>query len=204
MPDAFDEELDKGPEGSILQPIFLGCSAMGIGCLFSVGAVALAIFVFFPGIWSLLNAIDENTLMDQSLPQVRENPIVVERVGEPMEAEFDDFDAVEDSSTVNYQFGEEIDLFNTYRISGPNGSAKVEAIGTFSTDGEELFEINSIIVTFDDGEQLRVFPSETDTPPPPQQLAPPAAEIPAIEADEPEGAEADDANAEEADAPSRD
>ena len=50
MPDAFDEELDKGPEGSIIQPIFLGCAAMGIGCLFSVAAVGLAVFIFFPGI----------------------------------------------------------------------------------------------------------------------------------------------------------
>ncbi len=187
MPDAFDEELDKGPEGSIIQPIFLGCAAMGIGCLFSVAAVALAIFIFFPGIWTLINSVDEESLLFQSLPMVEAHPEVQRRVGSPITTDFLDFDAGEAGGTsVDYNIGDEIDLFNTYRIIGPNGSGLVEARGRFGGTTNEIFEVNSVIVTFDDGEQIRVFPGETDTPPPPQQLAPPSPEIPAIEDAEPE------------------
>lgn len=173
MPDAFDEELDKGPEGSIIQPIFLGCAAMGLGCLFSIGAIVIAIAVFFPGLVEIIEGLDEGGLMTASVPYLEQNDQVIERVGVPFETTIDDLDVVEGDDTVTYQIGDEIPLVTIFDITGPNGSARVESTGSYEPIDTQEWVINSIVVTFPEGDAVRVYPGETDVPPPPAQLAPP-------------------------------
>ena len=172
MYDDFDDELDKGPEGSIITPIFLGCGAMGLGCLFSVGAIAIALMIFVPGLWTILsNLTDEDSLMNDSLPLVMANLQVVEYVGEPVETELEDIDADSDEN-ISFEIGDEIVFTTIYNVTGPSGSAVVTAVGGQHLVQDSAWTFQRITAVLDDGTLVQILPSEMDTPPPPAQLAP--------------------------------
>lgn len=188
MADDFDQELDRGPEGSIITPILMGCGAMGLGCVFSVGAIAIGVMIFLPGIWSLISQFDNEPLLAETLPMVEANEQVVAAVGLPMETEFLDIDDTGEGITL--AVGESISFISSYIVIGPNGSATIDAEGSHALAANTQWEVTSVVATLKDGTQIRVFPAEGDVPPPPRELAPPE---PALLPGEEEGAAAEDA-----------
>ncbi len=174
MPDEFDQELDRGPEGSIITPILLGCGAMGLGCVFSLGAIAIAVMIFLPGIWTLINQLDDDPMMAETFVYVEANEQVIAAVGLPMEAEYDDLDDGGNDET-SYTLGDEINFISSYTVRGPIGSARVVAEGSKVIINDEAWNITSVVVTLDGGREVRVYPPEVEAPPPPVSLAPPEA-----------------------------
>jgi len=189
MADEFDEELDREPEGSIITPIFLGCGAMGLGCLFSVGAIAIGVLIFFPGIFAFIDSFSDDPMLADSLAMLEANPAVVAAVGTPIEAELDDIDEASGTDAVNVEIGDAIELSATYLITGPVGGGRFDVVGSRELVAQDEWRITSLVVTLDGGEQIRVYPGEGDVPPPPAALAPPEEPLAADPAD-PEGADA--------------
>ncbi len=186
MYDDFEEEMDEGPQGSILKPIFLGCGAMGVGCVFSLGAILIILAVFVPNLWTLINTISEDgILMEETLPMVMANEQVLAAVGEPVETNFVDLDIPEDEEA-NIIIGEEINLVSDYTITGPQGSAQVRAEGGRNLSEDSEWTITTLTVRLEDGTLVHIVPNQIDVPPAPAQLAPPETPVPSEPArDEP-------------------
>ena len=201
MADEFDEELDRGPEGSIITPIFMGCGAMGLGCLFSLAAVAIGFMVLFPGIGGLIGQLTNNPMREPAVAMAEANQEVIDAIGVPIVAELDDLDEGPNTDGINIELGDSVELTATYDITGPNGEGRMHVVGSRTLSVDDEWDLSSVIVTLAGGEQIRVHPSSIETPPPPAQLAPP--ETPALEVDEIEGepevgADADDVVPDEA------
>ncbi len=171
MYDDHEHDLDQPPEGSIVTPIFLGCGAMGLGCLFSGGLIAIALYFFAPGLWDLISHL-EDPFVSEAFALVQEDPDVIAAIGEPMEYDLNDLDIIEDDDE-EIVVGDVVTLITRFDLSGPLGTAEVtvESLQEFNLNGAQ--ELRSVIVTLEDGTILRVFPADGDVPPPPQQLAPP-------------------------------
>jgi len=189
MADEFDEELDREPEGSIITPIFLGCGAMGLGCLFSVGAIAIGVLIFFPGIFAFIDSFGNEPMLDESLILLEADPAVVAALGSPIEAELADLDEAYGTDAVNVEIGDTIELSATYLIAGPEGEGRFDVVGSRELVADDAWLITSLVVTLDGGEQIRVYPGAGDVPPPPAALAPPEEPVTADPAD-PEGEDA--------------
>ncbi len=174
MADEFDEELDRGPEGSIITPIFLGCSAMGLGCVFSLGAIIIGVMIFLPGVWSLVNQFSSNPMREPAIALAEANPQVMAALGTPLEAELDDIDETSGTDGINIEVGDAIEISATYVITGPVGSGRMHVVGSRLLEADSEWNLSSVLVTLAGGEQIRVYPGESDVPPPPAQLAPPA------------------------------
>lgn len=173
MIDPLDEELDRDPEGSILTPIFMGCGAMGLGCLFSVGAIAIGIVIFFPGIFTLIQDFSAAPMREQALALAEANPAVVAELGTPLEAEVDDIDEAPGTDAVNVEVGDELEISVHYILVGPSGVGRMDVVGTRELLADAEWTITSLVVTPTGGEMIRVFPAPGDVPPLPDQLAPP-------------------------------
>lgn len=165
MADDFDRELDQAPEGSILAPIFIGCGAMGLGCLFSVGVIVIGLLIFAPGIWSTITAMGDNPMLETALPLVEANPVVVEALGTPIVADLDDIDEAPGADLGAINIGDEIELLAVYDLEGPKGTARLEAVGTRALVADDVWIIRSLIVILDGGVEVRVYPIETPETP---------------------------------------
>ncbi len=165
MADEFDKELDQAPEGSILAPIFIGCGAMGLGCLFSVAVIVIGVLIFAPGIWSTIAAMGDNPMLETAIPLVESNEEVVAALGTPIEAELDDINEAPGADLGAIEIGDEVELLATYDLSGPNGTARLEAVGTRALVADDVWEINSLTVILDGGREVRVFPADAPNVP---------------------------------------
>jgi|GEM_PF-1806383 len=165
MADEFDKELDQAPEGSILAPIFIGCGAMGLGCLFSVGVIVIGVLIFAPGIWSTIAEMGGNPMLETALPLVESNEEVVAALGTPIEAELDDINEAPGANLGAIEIGDEVEILATYDLSGPNGTARLEAVGTRALVADDIWEINSLTVILDGGQEIRVFPADAPIAP---------------------------------------
>jgi len=173
MADEFDEELEREPEGSIITPIFLGCGAMGLGCVFSLGAIVIGLLIFFPGIWNAALNIGNTPMRAQALAYVEANPIVAEALGTPIEATLDDVNEADGSDAINIQVGGDVELGATYNLAGPKGTGTMEVVGGKDFRSEEDWRITSIIVTLEDGREINVLPGEEEAVMPPLPPVPP-------------------------------
>jgi len=173
MADEFDQELDQGPEGSIITPIFLGCGAMGLGCLFSLGAIVAGVAILFPGLISLVGDVSDNPMREPALLMAEADPAVIAAIGTPIEAEINDIDEGPNMDGVNIEIGDVFELSASYNIVGPIGAGRMEVVGSRLLATGSSWEIISLIVVPAGSEPIRIFPGEGDTPPPPAQLTPP-------------------------------
>ena len=189
MKDEFDQELDKGPQGSILTPIFLGCGAMGLGCVFSLGAIVIALMVFAPGLWNVLSNIsNEEPLVGETVELVMAHPDVFAAVGEPYETYFQDAN-VPDVQAGDFSLGDELTFITEYDIIGPFGTAEVEAEGSQAIMEDGAWTLISVTAVLEDGTVVRIIPPTTDTPPVPAQLAPPTNDATPTEGNATEGSD---------------
>jgi len=173
MADEFDKELDQAPEGSILAPIFIGCGAMGLGCLFSVGVIVIGVLIFMPGIWSTILAMGDNPMLEDALPMVEANPVVVEALGTPIEAELDDINEAPGADLGDIEIGDEVEVLATYDLTGPDGKARLEAVGTRALVADDEWEIQSLTVILDGGVEVHVYSAEGAGSPVTESAAPP-------------------------------
>jgi len=144
MADEFDRELAEAPEGSIITPIFLGCGAMGLGCVFSLGAIIIGGLIFFPGIVGLITAFSDNPMLEDAIAMAEANPAVIEAFGTPLDAELDD---VDEASGADYEIGEHLELSASYILDGPNGTGYMVVTGMRELDIDDNWEITSLVVT---------------------------------------------------------
>lgn len=165
MADEFDKELDQAPEGSILAPIFIGCGAMGLGCLLSVAVIVIGFLIFAPGIWSTIMAMGDNPMLEAAMPLVESNEEVVAALGTPIEAELDDINEAPGADLGTIEIGDEIELLATYDLSGPNGTARLETVGTRALVAEDEWELTTVTVILDGGHTIRVFPADAPDAP---------------------------------------
>lgn len=158
MADDFDKELEQAPEGSILAPIFIGCGAMSIGCLFSVGIIVVGFLLFAPGIVSTIMDMGGNPMLEEALPLLEANEEVVAALGTPIEAELDDLNEAPGAELDTIQIGDEVEILAVYDLVGPNGTGRLEAVGTRALVAEDEWEIGTLTVILDGGRTIRVFP----------------------------------------------
>ncbi len=176
MYDDHEHDLDQPAEGSIFTPIFLGCGAMGLGCLFSGGLIAVALAIFAPGLIDAIRNI-EDPAATEVLALIEAHPDVVAALGSPITLEIDDADIDDtniDDADITVQLGDEVLVTLTYNLEGPiaSGRADVERLQAMDLSGD--YELRSVVVTLPDFREIRVYPSQNETPPTPQQLAPPS------------------------------
>jgi hypothetical protein len=176
MPDEFDLELDQAPEGSIITPIFLGCGAMGLGCVFSLGAILIGLMLFVPGLWNTIAAFRGDPMIDEALPLIEANAAVTDAIGTPIEAELTDVEEGPGAEQVEYEIGDDLILTVFYDLTGPGGTAQLEAVGSRPITASGEWTISSLVVTLNGGEEVQVFPEGDTVPTPPLPPEPIATE----------------------------
>lgn len=176
----FDEEFEGKPEGTILTPIFLGCGAMGLGCLFSSMIIAVGIFLVAPNILDVVTnwgdpfqeQVTELVYGSEEVMQVlgADGPgdVTIESTDQDGDVGVD-----ENGEEIELTYGEEFTRIIDYTVTGPSGVVTLHAEGENTAEIFTESTLLSVIATLPDGTQLRLYPVEGEVPPPPRQLAPP-------------------------------
>jgi hypothetical protein len=126
-----------------------GCTVLGIagGCL---AVVIVCAGVGGLGVYGLLAAIKSSEPFTESLRRAQSDPAVIADLGEPIQPGW----IVQGNINLENSDGN-ADL--NYAISGPNGSANVNVVGT-KTDG--VWDYDKMSVRTSQGNKIDLLPSE--------------------------------------------